>query len=77
MQMSMRITLARAYCQSRVTGTSAHSRAIRINCGWVHGETHATIRTGWAIAREWSTGDYRGIITLPAPCTCDLCLICN
>lgn len=40
-------------------------------------ETHATYRgLAAAIAREWSAGDYRGIIT-PALCTRDLCLICN
>lgn len=41
----------------------AHGCAIRINCGWVHGETHATFGTLVAIVREWSAGDYCGIIT--------------
>lgn len=46
------------------------------DCGWVHGETHATFQNRRPWRAEWSAGDYRGIIT-PALCTCDLCLICN
>lgn len=63
-QMSMRITLACAYCHSRMADyrhrpvhkcpklrASAHTRAARINCGWVHSETHATFRTDGHSAR--------------------------